>query len=113
MHEMGLVFRIVEIAVEHAQKMDARRIVKIEIVLGDLSGVMYESLMFSFETAVKGTMLANAEIVVERVTGRGICRSCGCEYELVTLYGDCPSCGSAALRIIQGKEFRLKSISIV
>ena len=113
MHEMGLVFRIIDMAVEHAEKMNAHSITKIEIVLGDLSGVMYESLMFSFETAVKGTMLADAEILIERVPGRGRCNSCGKEYEVVNFHESCPCCSAPHLQIIQGKQFKLKSINIV
>lgn len=113
MHEMGLVFRIIDMTVEHAKKMNARKITKVEIVLGDLSGVMYESLVFSFYTAIKGTMLADAEIVIERVRGRGRCNACGKEFEVVNLHEVCPACTAPHPQIVQGKQFQLKSISVI
>ncbi|KAA0888376.1 hydrogenase maturation nickel metallochaperone HypA [Oryzomonas rubra] len=113
MHEMGLVFRIIDMAAEHARKMHARKITKVEIVLGDLSGVMYESLVFSFDTAIKGTMLADAEIVIERVRGRGRCNACGREFDVVKLHEICPGCAAPHPQIIQGRQFQLKSISVI
>lgn len=113
MHEMSLVLRIIDIATEEAQRKDAKKITKIELILGELSGVLYESLMFSFELACKGTMLENAKIVVERIVGQGQCHDCYHVYKMKSLLDKCPKCSALNPKVIQGREFQVRSINVV
>lgn len=113
MHEMSLVMRIIDIATEKALAQKAEKITKIELLLGELSGVMYESLMFSFELAMKRTLLETAEVVVKKVSGRGLCQVCSHTYSLSTLHDACPKCSALNPKVIQGRELQVVSIDVM
>lgn len=113
MHEMSLVHRIIDIAQNHAVQNNATKITKIVLTLGSLSGVMYESLMFSFNIAIQNTMLEYAEICVNNIPAKGKCQHCHHEYLLSSLYDECPICQSKNPFILQGKEFVISSITII
>jgi len=113
MHEMSLVLRIIDIATEKALLQGAQKISKIELLLGDLSGVMYESLMFSFEIAVKHTLLEDAEVIVKKVPGRGLCTHCNHAYLMNSLHDACPKCSALNPTVIQGREFQVVSIDVI
>lgn len=113
MHEMSLVYRIIDIAQNHAVQNNAMKITKIVLTLGSMSGVMYESLMFSFNIAIQKTMLEEAEICVDKIPAKGKCQHCQHEYLLSSLYDECPICRSKNPLILQGKEFAISSITII
>lgn len=112
MHEFGLAMRIVEVAREHARPLGPRKVTQIEVELGDLSGVMYESLRFSLEAVVQDSDCRGARILIHRIPGEGECLECGARFPLEALFGSCPTCGASHPRITRGKEFRLLAIEV-
>lgn len=110
---MSLVMRIVDIVVEQACLKGAQKITKIELLLGDLSGVMYDSLIFSFEIAIKHTLLADAKIMIKKVPGRGLCTQCKNEYLINSFQDACPKCSTLNPTVIQGREFQVVSIDVI
>ncbi len=84
-------------ALEAAQRQNARRILRMRLRVGDLSGVVIEALQFALETVVEGTPAEGARIDIERVTPACICSACGCEYDLLSP-SDAPLEGRACAR---------------
>ena len=113
MHEMSLVHRIIDIAQNYAVQNNATKITQIVLTLGSMSGVMYESLMFSFNIAIQKTMLEEAEICINKIPAEGKCQHCEHVYLLNSLYDECPICQSKSPLILQGKEFMISSITII
>ncbi|MCD8212526.1 MAG: hydrogenase maturation nickel metallochaperone HypA [Campylobacter sp.] len=113
MHEVGLARHIIALCEEHAKTKNATRITRLDLTLGKFSGVIYESLMFAFSVACKGTMLENAEICVQNVEALGKCLKCSHTYELLNIYDICPKCGASNPAILQGREFKIVSINII
>lgn len=112
MHEFGLALQILEMAEEHARPLAPCKVTQIEIELGDLANVMYESLLFSLQAVTEHSVCAGAEILIHRVPGRGQCVQCGAEFPMEAIFGECPQCGDPTPLLIKGKEFRLLSIQI-
>lgn len=112
MHEFSIAVSIVDIAVEHAQKANARVVNEVELEIGELSGVVYEAMETAMESAIKNTMLDGAEVKIIRIPGRGRCTECGMEFHLVNVFDPCPECGAFAPNVISGKELRIKSINV-
>lgn len=110
MHEVGLAFDIVTMAVELARTNGCREIVGIELDVGECCGVMPEALILGFESARKGTMAQDARLTVNRPPGVVRCAECGRERAAAGYAEPCPACGSARRTIVAGREFRLKSI---
>ena len=112
MHEFSIAQNIVEIANKAARKEYAEIVNKLELEIGDLSGVELEALEFAFDVCVKGTILEKAEIVVHNIPGEGNCLDCGNGFTPTALYDPCPDCGGFNIDIREGMELKVKSIDI-
>ncbi|CAK7010657.1 MAG: Hydrogenase maturation factor HybF [Parabacteroides sp.] len=112
MHELSIAQSIVELAEQQARSHQSDCIEEVELEIGYLSGVEIQTLEFALESAVKGTMLEQARIVRHYIKGEGQCADCGTTFPLETLYASCPGCNSYFVKILKGKELRIKSIVI-
>lgn len=112
MHEMAIVQSVLDIAFTEAEKHSARKISKIKLRIGELSGVVRDSLEFAFEVLRQGTLAEDAALEIEAVPLRVVCRSCG---SAETVTGDltliCRSCGDA-LAIVSGREMKVEYIDL-
>jgi len=112
-HELGLTQSILEIALEHAAKNGAERILKVKVVAGDLAGVIDESLQFYFEYLTRDTLADGAGLVIEHVPAVIKCGACGVtgrvtQQQVFT----CPQCDALAVELIAGREFYVDSIEV-
>lgn len=112
MHELSIARSIVELVEEQAKSRDASVVEEVELEIGYLSGVEIQTLEFALDSAVKGTMLADARLIRHYIPGEGECSDCGCVFPMRALFSPCPRCGSYLVNILKGKELRLKSIVI-
>ena len=112
MHEFSIAVNIVDIAVDYAQKANAKVVNDVEIEIGELSGVVYEAMETSMEMAKKGTILENSKINIINIPGKGKCLSCNSEFKLNNLFDPCPECGAFCPEVLSGKELRLKSLNV-
>ena len=112
MHEASIALSILEKANEIAEEHGSKRINSITIVLGGLSGIDSESLLFSFD-AIKIDSLA--EMAVLKIIEIPIKINCyDCE-KIVTLedrFLMCPECGSLNIEVISGREMLIKEIEV-
>ena len=116
MHEMSITQAMLDLALEHAK---GDRITDIHLRVGNLSGIVPESVEFYFDYLSKGTPAEGAELVFRRVPARFSCRACGKEYEMAgqeprsRYYGwVCPVCGELQPEVVGGKEFLVESIEV-
>ena len=112
MHEVGITRSIVEICEENARRQGVTVVRSVTVEIGELSGVVPESVEFCFEACSKGTLLEGASLIIDRTPGRGRCDACLAECDLEPHSFECPSCGSMALQRIQGDELRVKEMEI-
>ncbi|HXE94865.1 MAG TPA: hydrogenase maturation nickel metallochaperone HypA [Dongiaceae bacterium] len=109
MHEMSITQGIIELCLEHAGK---RRILSLEVEIGELSSVVPEAIEFCFEACSRETLLEGAQLVIIRIPGVGQCLECGRETPLTELYGSCRHCGSNRVTILAGEELRVREIEV-
>jgi hydrogenase nickel incorporation protein HypA/HybF len=112
MHELSLAINIVEIVEEHAKAENARWVKEVELDVGELSGVVLEALEFALDSAIKRTLLEDAQITINKISGMAKCSECALEFETDDYYSTCPRCSSFNTEIIKGKEFKVKSITV-
>ena len=112
MHELSIAQSIVDLAEEVAYKEKADSVKSIDIEIGTLSGVVLEALEFAMETTVKNTMLENAKINLLIIPGKANCRNCNLDFETNDLLSLCPNCKKANFSIIEGKQLRIKSLTV-
>jgi hydrogenase nickel incorporation protein HypA/HybF len=112
MHELGVTQNILEIALEHARKAHARKIRRIHLVIGELSGIVDESVKFYFDFVSKGTMAEGAELTFQKKPALLRCRSCGQAFPPVRNSWICPACQAPGAEIVSGREFSMESIEV-
>ncbi|BCG46313.1 [NiFe] hydrogenase nickel incorporation protein HypA [Citrifermentans bremense] len=109
MHEMSITQSVVEICEGHAA---GRKVTEVVLLIGELSGVVPESVEFCFEACTKGTLLEGARLQLELVPGVGNCPACHGEFPISTLFAACPGCGAFGLSIVSGEELRVKELEL-
>ena len=113
MHELSIALGIVKIAEDETAKAKAKQVTKIELEIGVLAGIELESLNFVWDSAVKSTVLENAEKVIDVIKGSGKCIDCDTEFAMENIYDCCPNCGSNFKGILKGKELRVKTLEVI
>ncbi len=108
MHELAIARNIVAIVGEAAA---GRRVRRVTLEVGALSGVLPDAIAFCFAACAEGTALDGAALDLRVIEGRARCRACGGEFATATLVAPCP-CGSRALDRLQGEELNVKSMEI-
>lgn len=112
MHELSVALGIVKIAEDEANKAKAKTVELIELEIGTLAGIEFESLDFVWPSAVKGTILENSVKKVNIIHGKAKCADCDTIFELNKYYDSCPNCNSFLKNILQGKELRVKFLEV-
>jgi hydrogenase nickel incorporation protein HypA/HybF len=112
MHELSITQSLLDVALRHAEKAEAQRITRLNLVIGELASIVDESVQFCWDLVSKGTMAEGAELSFERVPGRLRCTGCGREFALGGREYVCPDCGQRQVVAVGGDDFRLESIEI-
>jgi hydrogenase nickel incorporation protein HypA/HybF len=112
MHELSIAMSIVEMAGEYAAREQARKVLEMEIEVGELSGVVIPALEFAMEEAVAGTVCEKARWKISRIPGEVKCRSCGHIFPSSSLFAECPQCGEIGVELLRGDEMRLHSLIV-
>jgi hydrogenase nickel incorporation protein HypA/HybF len=104
---------ILDIALRHAEQAGAERILAINLVIGDLTGFVDDSIQFYFDFLTKETIAGDAQLRFDRVQARVRCQTCGAEYAPPdSRLWACPQCEALGGEIIAGREFSVVSIEI-
>jgi hydrogenase nickel incorporation protein HypA/HybF len=112
MHELGVTQSILDIALRHAQDAGAVRIRELNLVIGELSSIIDDSVQFYWAMIAKGTIAEDATLNFKRIPARLRCQDCETEFSLDRLEYACPSCGSARVVVAGGEAFFLESIDV-
>jgi hydrogenase nickel incorporation protein HypA/HybF len=112
MHEMSVTQSVLEIALAHAQKAGANRILRIHLVIGGLSGIVGDSVQFYFDYVSKDTLAEGAELLIRHVPAQFRCKACEVTYEPAEGDWSCPVCGELKPEVVGGREFLVESIEV-
>lgn len=111
MHELGVVFHIIDDLKEVAVNNEISEITKVVLELGEVSTVIDSYLTDCWKWAVKKEdLLKNSELVIEKINAVTYCEDCKAEYETVKYGKICPECGSTHTYLLRGSEFNIKEI---
>lgn len=112
MHELSLAQNIAEIAQNAAAANGKGKVMTVCVRVGDLSGVVADSLAFCFSAITSGTPLEGAALRIDRVPVRARCGACGTVDDVHDMQFLCPSCGSGNLDIIAGRDLQVSHIEV-
>ncbi len=112
MHEMSVTQSLLDIALRHAEQANAQRIIRLNMVIGELASIVDDSVQFYWDIVSRDTIAEGAELHFERVPGTLRCTACQHTFPLNGSSYACPSCGETQVVTAGGDEFRLESIEI-
>ncbi|MBN8657893.1 MAG: hydrogenase maturation nickel metallochaperone HypA [Anaerolineae bacterium] len=112
MHELSVTQNLLKIALEHAEKAKAKQVTALNIVIGELSSMVDDSIQFYWETIAKDTIAEKAVLSFRRVPAELQCMTCFKKYHPKDGELICPQCGGVGAKILAGEEFFLETIDV-
>lgn len=112
MHEIAVTENILAIALEQARDVKARKIIRINLALGELSGLTDESISLYFDTLSENSIAAQASLSFRYLPAQLACNTCGKLYPACDPSWRCPVCHSQAAELISGHECYVESIEV-
>jgi len=113
MHELAITESLLEITLKHAAAANAKKVNQLNIIIGQMSSVVDDSVQFYWDFVAQNTIAAGALLNFERIPAKFLCRNCQTEFTLNS-HPDfvCPQCASGQVQVVGGDEFRLDSIDV-
>lgn len=114
MHEVSLATGMAEELARIACESRAKKVLRVTVRIGRMSGVVKDSLVFAFD-AVKldHPLLASASLCVREIPVSYECIQCGKAFQNDAMFFPCcPLCGSHGLKRISGDEMNVESMEI-
>jgi hydrogenase nickel incorporation protein HypA/HybF len=112
MHELGIAQNILQIVQQAVPETGAPCVRIIRIRVGQLSGVVPDSLDFCFSAIVNDTEMKQARLEIEQVPLTSECRDCRQRFPINELDFFCPACKSTNLELVSGRELEVVEIEM-
>ncbi len=120
MHEFSISSEIVRTVLKEAEKNGGKKILSIQLEIGELTLINQEQVTFWVQELFKGSVAEGATVKVKEIQARIKCESCGYKgrniadqkknvFEHLTAFS-CPKCGSFQIKIEKGQECTLRRI---
>lgn len=112
MHELAVCYSLLDQLQTLARQHGARRVERVELRIGPLSGVEAPLLRNAWPLAAAGSVAEGAELVIEPSPVVVGCRDCGAETTVPTNRLVCGACGSNRTRLASGDEMLLARVEM-
>ncbi len=112
MHELGIAQNILDIVRQSVLKEQIEAVRGIKLRVGQLSGVVPDSLDFCFKAIVSNTEMQRASLSIEQIPTTTECRNCMHRFQVEEFDFTCPACRSTNLELISGKELEIVEIEL-
>ena len=112
MHELGIAQNILDIVQQNVPDGQGAAVRRIRVRIGQLSGVIPDSLKFCFSALLSDTEMNQADLVMETIPTVSRCRDCLHRFEVEDFVFSCPSCDGVNLDLISGKELEIVNIEL-
>lgn len=112
MHELSIAANLFEILEEKAAENKAKKVVRVKLQVGILSGVVPEFLKSAFDIYKKDSVASEASLDIEQVPLKIRCQTCGREIQKDDFIFVCDDCGSRDLETLAGTELLLEKLEL-
>jgi len=112
MHELAITQNMLNVVLEQADKAEAKEVRKINLVVGEMTGIVEQCVQFYFNFFSKETIAEGAALCFTKVPTTARCRNCGKRFEVEEFTWVCPHCGGNDLELVAGKELFVESIEV-
>lgn len=112
MHELGIVFHMIDLLEEVGRDNRLTSISKVTLRLGEVTGVIPHYLSDCWRWAADRTeLLSGAELEIVPVPAVTVCNACGRTYPTLEHGKVCPHCHSDDTVLLRGLEIEVESVA--
>jgi len=106
MHEMSIAQNLLDLIGERLSQLEmgSAKVKVVRMRIGEMAGVLPDSLRFCFGVASEGTPAEGAELVIDQVPIKCRCHNCKAEFSVEAYAFICPNCGSPETDLLSGNE---------
>jgi hydrogenase nickel incorporation protein HypA/HybF len=112
MHELSLAGGVLRLVEDAAAREGFRRVQRLVLEAGALSGVEVRALRFAIESLAPGTCLEGCALQIDEPPGQAWCLGCSQTVPLAARGQACPRCGSHQLQATGGTELRVRELLV-
>ena len=113
MHELSYVLDIIDSVNSTLEVNNAKKVNKVYVDVGEMSGVVPYYLDKYYKESVSGTKLEGSELIISEKEVRFLCLDCKTDYHPTAEYEyACPLCTSRKGKLLQGKGIQIEKIEI-
>ena len=122
MHEFSISSEIVRTVLEEVEKNRGKKVLSIQLEIGELTLLNQEQVTFWVQELLKGSVAEGARVKVKEIQARIKCESCGYKGRNSSGQRDlfrhfiplsCPVCGSIKIKVEKGGECTLRRIQAI
>ncbi|MGH2534859.1 MAG: hydrogenase maturation nickel metallochaperone HypA [Thermomicrobiales bacterium] len=112
MHELSVMAYLLERVEAHADRLGASKVLAINLVVGERSSIVDDSLLFYFDLLTPGTVADGAALNVRRTEMRCHCSRCDADFRPNGLGFRCPRCQTVGEVTDDGSEMLIESLEV-
>ncbi|MBZ5553635.1 MAG: hydrogenase maturation nickel metallochaperone HypA [Acidobacteriia bacterium] len=113
MHELSIAQNVIEIVQQNLPPAPHPPVRAVKMRVGEMAGVVIDSLEFCFSAIISDTPLEGARLEVERVPVVAHCRRCELHFEVEQYAFICPSCENIEIEVISGRELQVVEVELL
>lgn len=112
MHELAITQSMFDIVLKHVEQVKAKKVTKINLVIGEMTGVVGDCIQFYMDFLSKGTVAEGVVVSVNLKPATAKCLSCNKIFTIEEMQWICPHCGEVSLEVTGGRELFVDSIEV-
>jgi len=112
LHELSIAANILDIVLNEISSGNYKRITGLDIIIGDLSGVVGDNVKYYFEMLSRDTPAWDATMTFEYKKSKFRCNSCEKIYERDSFSILCPYCNSGGTVVESYTSLYIESIEV-
>lgn len=110
MHELSLANSVFDLIDQECNRIKKWDLKEVEIEIGELAGVEQETFRFCLESIKKKSRFPEVTFIFIDTPAKASCFNCGEVFLAHHRFPQCPQCQSAQVGLINGLEFKVKSL---
>ena len=113
MHELGVVFHVIDQIEELAKENQVSHVNSVTLQIGTVTGIVPDYLIDCWNWAVsKRENMQNCKLIIEKIEAITHCEDCSTDYNTIVYGKTCPHCQSENTYLLQGNEFMIKEMEV-
>ena len=110
MHELGIVYEVINIVDRFSKENNLTKVDKIVLEVGKLSQAIPRFIEECYPAAVNETPYENTKLEILEMPANAKCKKCNEIYDIIKERKICPKCNSEEYDLKSGQEFNIKEV---